>query len=164
MNMIDVMRSGHQTVMKAVDGLEPERWEVPNYVVGVWTTTNTVAHLASFEAVLIDVLTTIDDDDANTPVLDEILAGPAQFNDAHVAMREHLAPDEVLRQYESNFEEALELARALPADVRTRNGLLEWYGSDYDLEDLIAYMFYGHKREHSAQIKLFRMTLERGHS
>lgn len=162
MNMIDVMRSGHQMVMTTVDGLEPARWEVPFYVVGVWTTKHIVAHLASFEAVLIDVLTAIHDDDANTPVLDEILAGPAQFNDAHVAIREHLTPDDVLRQYESNFEEALELARALPEDVRTRNELLEWYGSDYDLEDLIAYMYYGHKREHSAQIKLFRKTLELG--
>ena len=90
------------------------------------------------------------------------MAGPAAFNDAQVAMRANLTPDEVLMEYEGNFERVLELARALPQDVFTRNGLLEWYGGDYDLDDFIAYMFYGHKREHSAQIKLFRKALQRG--
>jgi hypothetical protein len=161
MNTLGVMRHGHRTVLQTVAGLERERQEVPN-VVGVWSTKDIIAHLSSFEAVLIDVLTTIRDDDAATPLLDSFRAGPAEFNDAQVAMREHLAPDDVLREYEANFEAALELARALPDDVRTRNGLLEWYGSDYDLDDFITYMFYGHKREHTAQIKLFRNTQERG--
>ena len=161
MNMIDVMRSGHQTVVKTVDGLEPERWQAPP-VVGVWSTKHVIAHLSSFEAMLIDVLTSIADDDAPTPVLDALRAGPAQFNTDQVAMRDHLSPDEALREYQTNFAEALALARALPDHVRRRNGLLEWYGSEYDLEDFIAYTFYGHKREHAAQIVLFRKSLERG--
>ncbi len=161
MNTLDVMLSGHRTVLQTVDGLESEQWEVPQ-VVGVWSTKDIVAHLSSFEAVLIDVFAAVLDDDAETPVLDSFLAGPAQFNDAQVAMRRDLAPHVVLGEYEANFEEALVLARALPADVFARNGLLAWYGDAYDLDDFIAYMFYGHKREHAAQIKLFRKTLEGG--
>jgi hypothetical protein len=161
MNTLDVLRHGHRTVLQAVAGLEREGWEVPT-VVGVWSTKDIIAHLSSFEAVLIDVLTGIGDDEAETPVLDAFRAGPAEFNDAQVAMRAHLAPDDVLREYEANFEAALELARTLPDDVRTRNGLLAWYGSEYDLDDFITYMFYGHKREHTAQIKLFRKAQERG--
>ena len=38
---------------------------------------------------------------------------------------------------------------------------LAWYGDAYDLDDFIAYMYYGHKREHAAQIKLFRAAADR---
>jgi len=161
MNTLDVMRYGHHTVLQAVEGLEATRWNETR-VVGVWSKKHVIAHLSSFEAMLVDVLTAIQDDAAETPVLDAFLAGPARFNDAQVARRDHLAPGAVLSEYEMSFDEALDLARRLPAHAFTRDGLLDWYGRDDDLDDFIAYMFYGHKREHSAQIKLFRSTLERG--
>jgi hypothetical protein len=46
-------------------------------------------------------------------------------------------------------------------DRRRQNGALPWYGAEYDLEDFIAYSFYGHKREHTAQINVFRDALAR---
>jgi hypothetical protein len=161
MNTLDVMRHGHQTVLRAVDGLEPAYWEAPE-VVGVWSAKHVIAHLSSFEAMLVDVLTVSRDEDASTPVLDEFRAGPARFNDAQVAVRGHLAPDALLSEYEAYFDTALALARTLPDEIRTRTGALPWYGSEYDVEDFIVYTFYGHKREHAAQIKLFRARLERG--
>jgi len=160
MNAIDVLENGHQTVMQAIDGLEAERWEAPG-VVGVWSTKDVIAHLASFEAILIDVLASISSDDAETPVLDEFLARPAAFNDAQVALRAHRMPGVVLEEYRTNVERALRLARALPDERYRRNGLLAWYGDAYDLDDFIAYMYYGHKREHAAQIKLFRAAADR---
>ena len=36
-----------------------------------------------------------------------------------------------------------------------------WYGKEYALDDFIVYTFYGHKREHSAQIAAFRDLLRR---
>jgi hypothetical protein len=39
-------------------------------------------------------------------------------------------------------------------------GILPWYGMDYSLDDLLVYMYYGHKREHSAQIAAFRDRLD----
>lgn len=33
---------------------------------------------------------------------------------------------------------------------------MPWYGDAYALDDLIVYMYYGHKREHNAQIAAFR--------
>jgi hypothetical protein len=44
------------------------------------------------------------------------------------------------------------LIEQIPVESRRRPGILPWYGADYDLEDVIAYMYYGHKREHAAQI------------
>lgn len=46
------------------------------------------------------------------------------------------------------------------AHVEVLNGLLgKNDGPEYDLEDFIVYTSYGHKREHCAQIKLFRKRL-----
>ena len=42
-----------------------------------------------------------------------------------------------------------------PARLR-EPGSIPWYGEEYALDDLIVYQYYGHKREHSAQIEAFR--------
>ena len=158
MNTIDVMQHGHRAVMQAIDGLEAGQWE-DRRVVGVWSAKDVIAHLASFETILIDVLTWLQDEDAETPILDEFFgAGPAAFNDAQVALRAHHMPGVVLEEYEANVAQALELARAFPQELFRRNGLLGWYGDEYDLDDFIVYTFYGHKREHAAQIKLLRTS------
>ena len=158
MNTLQILHDGHQTVLQAVDGLESAHWE-GTPVVGVWSTKHVIAHLASFELVLLDVLAEVRGGEVDTPVLEEFRAEPARFNDAQVASRERQAPDEVLSEYTANCEQALALARTLPPEVFSRNGLLDWYGNNYDLDDFVTYMFYGHKREHSAQIVLFRKTL-----
>jgi hypothetical protein len=35
-------------------------------------------------------------------------------------------------------------------------GTIPWYGEQYSIEDLIVYQYYGHKREHVAQIWVYR--------
>jgi len=47
------------------------------------------------------------------------------------------------------------LIAAIPEETRRQTGTLPWYGMDYSLDDVIVYMYYGHKREHSAQIAAF---------
>jgi len=47
------------------------------------------------------------------------------------------------------------------ADAMRQAGTLPWYGLEYALDDFLVYAFYGHKREHSAQIAAFRDRLER---
>ena len=54
----------------------------------------------------------------------------------------------------------MDLIVRIPVETRHTNGVLPWYGAEYDLEDFIAYMYYGHKREHSAQIAVFKDKLE----
>ena len=43
--------------------------------------------------------------------------------------------------------------------TRRQAGLIDWYGAEYDLEDFLIYSYYGHKREHSAQIEVFKDLL-----
>ncbi len=47
----------------------------------------------------------------------------------------------------------------LSSETLRQNGTLPWYGEGYALDDFLVYAYYGHKREHSAQIAAFRDRL-----
>jgi hypothetical protein len=66
-----------------------------------------------------------------------------------------------LAEYQDAHSQTVALLAQIPAEARSQNGSLPWYGPDYDLDDFIVYTFYGHKREHSAQIAVFRDQLAR---
>ncbi len=72
-----------------------------------------------------------------------------------------MTPQEVFDEYEQTHLKTLELAAQVPGDLLEKEGVLPWYGRAYDLEDFIVYTFYGHKREHSAQVAVFKDTLSR---
>jgi hypothetical protein len=154
MNTLDVLEYGHQTVLQAIDGLSEEAWETPN-VCGVWSTKDILAHLTSFEQVLIDVLASLSDSKRPTPTLDQFRSQQT-FNDEQVALRKDKPPQKVLVDYKDAFDQVVSLAKGLPSETFRQNGILPWYGAAYDPDDFIVYTFYGHKREHCAQIKLFR--------
>lgn len=159
MNTEDVLKYGHLTVMKTIDGLDERCWDVPG-VCGVWSVREIMAHLASFECTLVDVLNVLLDPQAETPTLQRFMAGPRQFNDDEVADRKDHGPAEVLAEYQETQKKNAELIERIPVARRRLNGLLPWYGEEYDLEDFLIYSFYGHKREHCAQINVYRDTLE----
>ena len=66
---------------------------------------------------------------------------------------------EVWAEYTETRAEAMRLLARIPVKERRQNGTLPWYGPEYSLEDFIVYNFYGHKREHSAQINVFHDQL-----
>lgn len=160
MNAIDMMRYGHQTVNQAVDGLPEKEWYTPG-VTGVWSVREIIAHLASFEHLLVDVLQSLLGDEP-TPTLDRFLRlGHAKFNDEEVARRRDHFVSEVWAEYTNTHLQTLDLLSQLPPELFRRKGVLPWYGNEYDLEDLLVYQYYAHKREHSAEINVFRDKIAR---
>lgn len=159
MNALDVLRYGHQTVLQTVGGLPDDAWDMPN-VCGVWSSKDILAHLASFELGLLDVLSSLLDSSRLTPTLDRFRTRPS-FNDDEVAARQGKSAAEVVTEYHDAHAQVMTLAAELPAETFRQVGALPWYGREYDLEDFIVYTSYGHKREHCAQIKLFRKRLGR---
>lgn len=155
MNTQAVLEYGHQTVLKTVDGLPNEAWVLPN-VCGVWSTRDIIAHLASFEQVLVDVVGALLSGSRPTPILNQFRNPHGNFNDEQVTARNGHTPAQVLTEYSKAHDDAMELVQQLPEETCRRPGLLPWYGPEYSLDDFIVYTFYGHKREHCAQIKLFR--------
>jgi hypothetical protein len=157
MNTNEILYNGHVTVLKVVQAFPTSAWEKPG-VCGVWSAKDVVAHLASFEQVLVEVLSGFLGDDA-TPTLDRFIVDIETFNRAEVARRQDRSASEILAEYKSLYEQAAHLLGRIPPEMRWQNGTLPWYGEDYDLDDFIVYSVYGHKQEHCTQLVLFGETL-----
>lgn len=159
MNVLDVLKYGNLTVLRTVEGLPEADWHTGG-VTGYWSTKDIIAHLASFESMLVDVLNTFLDG-GETPVLGRSrrMHGD-EFNAYEVGMRKDMTVAETLEEYRTVQASSMELAARIPAEVARQPGKLPWYGREYALDDFIVYTFYGHKREHSAQINVFRDTLK----
>ena len=153
MNADDVFRYGHLTLLGAVEAFPSEHWETPG-VCGVWSARDVVAHLASYELATGDAFAGVLDEEAS-PTLGLLLSQGEVFNESQVEQRRGQSPETTLAEYTAAHERAVGLLARIPPEQRRLTGLLAWYGPEYDLEDLITYMSYGHKREHSAQIAEF---------
>lgn len=160
MNAADVLKYGNLTLLGSVEGLATDDWETPG-VCGVWSVRGVVAHLASYEAVLVELLDGFVGGSAPTPLLDRFRDPGANFNDAEVAARASRSVEETLAELNGAHARVLDLIAEVPVDLARRAGTLPWYGEPYSLEDLLVYLYYGHKREHSAQILVFRDGLTR---
>ena len=159
MNSIDILRYGHGDVQTAVADLPENVWYTPG-VCGHWSVKEIITHLASYEQLLIEVLTgLLKENPPPTLTLDHLLLDEERFNDDEVAQRADLSVHEVWLEYETAHETAVSLLSQIPLEGRRLNGILPWYGDAYDLEDFLVYTYYGHKREHCAQIAVFRDTL-----
>lgn len=159
MNSQDVLRYGHETVLAAVEGLPAEDWHTPG-VCGVWSVKDIIAHLASFEVVLVDVLRSLTGGNA-TPLLQKFIEAYEEFNDAQVDLRRHQAVEQLMAEYTTANAQAAVLLAEIRPELHRQNGVLPWYGDQYDLDDFILYTFYGHKQEHCAQIGVFRDQITR---
>lgn len=158
MNLDDVLKYGHLTVVGAIDGLSEAEGNVAG-VCGRWSVREIIAHLASHELLGNDVLASFLDANAPTPYLDQYKAQGLVYNDFEVDRRSAMRYDEVVSEYIAAAAQASQLAERVPLELRRQVGTLPWYGAEYDLEDLFAYSTYGHKREHCAQIAMYRDTL-----
>lgn len=154
MNAGDVLRYGHLTFLHEVESIPAALRDTPG-ACGVWSVKDLVAHLGSYEWVLVDVLQGVTGE-ADTPHLDRFVELRDAFNDEEVEERSARPFAEVLKELGDAHQRTLELFARLDPEVLRRPGTLPWYGAEYAVDDLICYQYYGHKREHAAQIAMFR--------
>ncbi len=162
MNATDIIHYGHDFVTRNLVDLPLEHWETPN-VCGWWSTKLIIGHLASFEQLLIEVLRSFQSGGAGgpTPYLDQLSGQSGQiFNDFQIAARQARPAADLLAEYNAAAAESHRLVQLLAGDLLRRPGTLPWYGAEYALDDFIVYQYYGHKREHTAQINVFKDTLK----
>lgn len=158
MNPSDVLEYGHRTMRVSLDAVPMDKWEIDG-VCGVWSVKQIVAHLASYEHWLIEILMNIQTQ-SPMPLLEQVgKLGFDGFNDAQVSRRAGLTPQQTLDEFETAFQKAQQLAAEIPLGTWALTGTLPWYGAEYALDDFIVYTFYGHKREHSAQVNVFKDSL-----
>ena len=165
MNVTNILKSGHEMVLAAIEGLPEADWHVPG-VCGVWSTKDVLAHVVAYEWLLVNVLASYLDG-GPTPYLDAFkrdVLKPAgrDFNDLQVAQRRDRTVAEVLAEYGDAHTRVMALIEQIPPATFPRPGTLPWDGMDpwtgmeYALDDYLVHLPYGHKREHSAHIAVFR--------
>lgn len=154
MHAMDILKYGHLTVAGTIEQVPESEWESPN-VCGWWSTKDIIAHLASFEQALVELLNQILGSEGPTPTLDSFSQSPQEFNDIQVARRQDKTAAEVRAEYVETQAQTMALLAQIPVTRQRQMGLLSWYGPEYDLEDFLVYSFYGHKREHMAQVAIF---------
>lgn len=162
MNASDVIKWGHDFVTRNVDNFPLEHWEAPN-VCGWWSSKLIIAHLTSFELLLNEVLRSFQSSGPGqpTPYLDQFTGQGGQiFNDFQIAARQDRPAADVYAEYNAAAAESQRLVGALDSATLQRAGSLPWYGAEYALDDFLVYQYYGHKREHTAQINVFKDTLK----
>jgi DinB family protein len=157
MNATDVLKYGQLTVMQAIDGFPEMAWETPG-ACGVWSVKDIIAHLASYERVLVDILTTFTGG-GSTPALNSYVELGGQFNESEVSRRKAKTIQDILTEFNDTHVQVMSLLVSIPSETLRQSGTLPWYGREYALDDVLVYMYYGHKREHSAQIAAFRDRL-----
>lgn len=159
MNAADILKYGQQTVLQTVGDFPASAWNTPG-ACGTWSVKDIIAHLTSYEYILEEVLSTfMGGAQEPTPYLTRYIEQGSRFNDNEVAKRQNKSMPEVLEEFSDTHAQVMSLIGRIPAETLRQSGTLPWYGLAYALDDLIVYMYYGHKREHSAQIAAFRDTL-----
>lgn len=161
MHPVDVLKYGNQTVLRVVEGLPSADWTTAG-VCGWWSVREIIAHLASFEHILSEALEIAGGArDGYGPTLRAWFRNGQTFNDEQVAARAALSPEETLADYAATQAQTMALAAALPSQAWLQTGFLRAYGPEYDPQDFITYALYGHKREHAAQIAVYRDAIKR---
>jgi hypothetical protein len=154
MNARDILKYGNGTLQHSISNLTEAQWTATG-ACGVWSPKDIMAHLASYEYVLVDVLGQFLGIQSRAN-LDQMLALGNAFNDNLVAQHKDATPQAIVAYYDAAHLETMALIEQIAPDVLRTVGTLPWYGADYALDDYIVYAFYGHKREHSAQIDAFK--------
>lgn len=160
MNAKDILYYGNRTVLQTIDGLPEADW-LTGGVCGWWSVKDIMAHLASFEVVLVEALTGFLEGGPTPNLTQQIEKGGQYFNDVQVAQRRDMATREVLAEHSQAHAQTLSSIARIPEETLRRPGTLPWYGMEYALDDFIVYAYYGHKREHMAQVNVFRDGLKR---
>ena len=155
MNVRDVLKYGHKDVVTTVEGLSDEEWEVPE-VTTSWSVKDTIGHLAAYELLLEDAFTSVLDPSAPAPTLQTMQTSAKSFNDIEAGSRRQRSGREVWGEYTAAHERVMRLLDRFTPERLREPGTIPWYGAGYSLDDFVVYANYAHKREHVAQIRLFR--------
>jgi hypothetical protein len=158
MNTTEALENSHMMVIQSVDDLPELEWDVPG-VCGEWSVKDIIAHLASYEHLVVDVLNTFLGKPVTLYVLN-FINNSAGFNDSEVAARKYQTAQQVLDEYQDTQVQSTSLLSQIPAEKVQQAGTMPWYGAQHCLADVIN-MVYAHTCEHCAQIVRFREEINK---
>jgi hypothetical protein len=157
MNTLDILKYGHLTVLKSIEAIPDDKWDQSG-VCGKWSSKEILIHLTTYEQLLEDVLKGVLGE-PETPLLKEFLTNHDNYNEIVIPKFKDKSFREILKDYVISNDGVMELSKKITKEVWQKNGTIPWYGENYCLNDFIVYQYYGHKREHTAQIDIFTSKL-----
>ncbi len=152
-----LLENSNLLVIRAVENLNEAVWDIPG-ACGEWSVKDIVAHLASYEHVMVDVLQMLlEKREQPTPYVLHWLNQPAEFNAAEVKARRYQTAQQIEDEYQDTQVQATSLLKQLPEETILQKGTMPWYKPECCLADFITLMAQ-HIQEHCSQIALFRQS------
>src|SRR5215469_5636283 len=105
MNAVDILKYGQGTVFQTFEGFPESALETPG-ACGAWSVKDIIAHLASYERVLVDILTTFTGG-GSIPVLGSYVELGSQFNDIEVSRRKAETIQDVLAEFNDTHTQVM---------------------------------------------------------
>ena len=156
--MAELLQNGNLLVIRALDGLPEKEWDIPG-ACGDWSVKDIVAHLASYEHLIVDVLNTFLGGEP-TPTIKHWIGSRPTFNAEEVEARKYATAQQVMDDFQGTQVEATSLIMQIPPEKDQQTGTMPWYGPQHSLANFIQEM-YEHIREHCAQISAFHAKVNR---
>jgi uncharacterized damage-inducible protein DinB len=153
MKASDMLEQSHLLVFQTLEDLPETAWDIPG-VSGDWSVKDIIAHLASYEQVLIDALNTFSGAKP-TASLQAFINDPTSFDTAQVEARKYHTAQQVEDEYQELQIQSSSLLAGIPSEISQQPGTIPWSGTGQSLADFIQTL-YEHTRKHCAQITDFR--------
>jgi uncharacterized damage-inducible protein DinB len=153
MNATELLDNCHLMMLQALDDLPDEEWDVPG-VSGDWSVKDILAHLVSYEYLLIDVLNSTLGN-SSTMHLSHFIHHRDTFNDEEVEKRRYDTAQHVLDEYNDVQVETTSLLASIPSETLQKAGIVPALGEERSPNDFVNIVS-KHTNEHRAQIEAFR--------
>lgn len=157
MRTLDLIEKGHQLVLSAVEGLSAADADIPG-ACGRWSIRELVAHLASYEALTVEVLAHLDSESTGRLVTGW-LDNRTAFNHFQANRLSDHSLERLIASYSAHHEVLINEYLRIP-DARLRQAReLAWYGAHRPVYAFLIDIAYKHKRTHALQIVTHRRRL-----
>ena len=152
MNTAALLDQSHMLVLQTVEDFPEDQWDTPG-ACGEWSVKDTIAHLTSYEHLLVDLLGALVND-TPTPYLDQFVKGQAEFNGSEVAAHQYHTAQQIIDEYNEIQLQSSDLLAKIPTEKMTQTGTILW-GKGRSIVDMVNILS-RHTTDHCAQIKAFR--------
>jgi hypothetical protein len=154
MQATEILENSHLFVIQAVDDLPEPMWDLPG-VSGERTAKDVLAHLVSYELLLIDAFNTIHGEPPS-PYLLRWTASPEDFSSGAINARRYHTAQQVINEYQDVMLQSVAALAEIPAELIQKPGTLAWFSDGKaSVADLINNVT-GHVRQHCEEIIRFR--------
>jgi len=153
MTVAEQLENAHLLVIQTVDNLPELEWDMPMSD-GGWTVKDTIAHLASYAHILVDMCHMLLKDSTPTPYITQFIEQSAEFNQIQVAARSNHTAQQVIDEFEEIEADAVGLLARIPGETIEKKGTIAGR-RERSLSDSVSALSM-HIQRHCDEIRAFR--------